>query len=136
MRIPMKPLFALILAVILPMRGFASATHCEAQEQGARTAPPVESALHDHGHYGHTPTPADAANGGLFLQAAEATHCRGGKGAAHAHGCGDCCGGGAALAAPRFTLPKAAAARIVRPPAWPPPALAIDRLDRPPRLPG
>ncbi len=120
----MKPLFALILAVILPMRGFASATHCEAQQHGAHTVHPVETTLR-----------ADAADRGLFPQAAEAAHCRDGRGAPHAHGCGDCCGGAAALAAPRFTLPKAAAVRIVRPPAWPPPALAIDRLDRPPRLP-
>ena len=34
MRIPMKPLLALLLAVLLPVRGFTSATHCEPRGQG------------------------------------------------------------------------------------------------------
>jgi hypothetical protein len=143
MRIPMKPLLALLLAVLLPMRGFTSATNCEppGQGHGAHASHGVETALL-----------SDTARKELSRQAAEAPHCadgrgphhadgRGphhadGQGPHHAHGCGDCCGGVAAvLAAPRFTVPRAAAALIVARLARPHPALDIDRLDRPPRLP-
>jgi uncharacterized low-complexity protein len=126
MRIPIKPLFALVLAVILPMRGFASAAHCEPPGQG--------HGAHSHGVPSALRT--DAARGDLSLQAAGEGHCAGGKSSPHAHACGDCCCGAAAvLTAPRFTVPRAAAALIARRLAWPHPALAIDRLDRPPRQP-
>jgi hypothetical protein len=112
MRIPMKPLFALLLAVLLPVRGFTFTTHCEPHGQGgdAHASRQAESAL-------QCPHHADD------------------KGASHTHGCGDCCGGAAVLNAPRFTMPRAAAALIVGRLARPHPALAIDRLDRPPRQP-
>jgi hypothetical protein len=126
MRIPIKPLFALVLAVILPMRGFASAAHCEPLGQG--------HGAHSHGVPSALRT--DAARGDLSLHAAEEGHCAGGKSSPHAHACTDCCCGAAAvLTAPRFSVPKAAAALIARRLAWPHPALAIDRLDRPPRQP-
>jgi hypothetical protein len=135
MRIPMKPLLALLLAVLLPMRGFTSATHCEppGQGHGAHASHGVEIALR-----------SETARNDLSPQAAEALHCvdgRGphhadGKGSSHAHSCGDCCGGTAAIpTAPRFGVPRAAAALIAGRLARPHPALAIDRLDRPPRQP-
>ena len=125
MRIPIKPLFALVLAVMLPMRGFASAAHCEPPGQGhGAHSHGVESALR-----------ADAARGDLSLQAADEGHCAGGGSSPHAHTCADCCGAAAVLIAARFIVPRAAAALIARPLAWPHPALAIDRLDRPPRQP-
>jgi hypothetical protein len=113
MRIPMKPLLALLLAVLLPMRGFTFTTHCEPHGQP-----------HD-AHASH-----QAAN------ALQCPHHADDKAASHAHACGDCCCGAAAvLTAPRFTVPRAAAASIVGRLARPHPALAIDRLDRPPRQP-
>jgi hypothetical protein len=135
MRIPMKPLLVLLLAVLLPMRGFTSATHCESpgQGHGAHASHGVESALR-----------SGTARNELSGQAAEAPHCADGRGAhradgngpSHAHGCGDCCGGVAAvLTAPRFTVPRAAAALIVGRLARPHLTLAVDRLDRPPRHP-
>jgi hypothetical protein len=126
MRIPIKPLFALVLAVILPMRAFASAAHCE----------PLGQVHGAHSHGVPSALRAEAARGDLSVQAAAKGHCADGKSSAHAHACGDCCGGVAALlTAPRFTVPRAAAALIARRLAWPHPALAIDRLDRPPRQP-
>jgi hypothetical protein len=159
MRIPMKPLLALLLAVLLPMRGFASATLCEppGQGHGADASHGVENTL-------RFDTPRNA----LSQSAAERPHCTDSQapqhadsrsphhadnrsphhadnqgphhahnqGPSHAHACGDCCGGVAAvLTAPRFTVPRAAAALIVGRLARPHPALAIDRLDRPPRQP-
>jgi hypothetical protein len=121
MRNPMKPLLALLLAVLLPMRGFTFTTHCEPHGHGddAYASHQAETAL-------QCPHHADDRG----------PHHADDKGASHAHGCGDCCGGaGAVFTAPPFTMPRAAAALIVGRLARPHPALAIDRLDRPPRQP-
>jgi hypothetical protein len=131
----LKPLLALLLAVLLPMRGFTFAAHCEPLGPGhdAHTSRQAESPLR-----------SGTERGELSPQASEAPHCVDGdsshhadsKAASHAHGCGDCCYGAAAvLTAPRFAVPRAAAASIVGRLARPHPALAIDRLDRPPRQP-
>jgi hypothetical protein len=113
MRIPMKPLLALLLAVLLPMRGFTFTTQCEPNGQ-----------------------PHDAHASHQAENALQCPHHADNKGASHAHGCGDCCGAAAAvLTAPRFTVPRAAAASIVGQLVRPHPALATDRLDRPPRQP-
>jgi hypothetical protein len=48
----MKPLVALILALILPMRGIASLNHCDAFAQAQATAPHCasgEASSHSHG---------------------------------------------------------------------------------------
>jgi hypothetical protein len=127
MRIPTKPLFALLLAVLLPMRGFVSAMHCEPSGQDSR-------AHASHGGIEAALRP-DIARDELSWHPAEAPHCADGKGPAHTHACGDCCGGVAAvLTAPRFMVPRAPADLIVGRLARPHPALAIERLDRPPRL--
>jgi hypothetical protein len=111
MRIPMKPFLALLLAVLLPMRGFTFTTHCEPSGQAAEAPHCVD---------GHPDS--------------DGPHHADGNVPCHAHGCGDCCGGVAAvLTAPRLTVPKTAVALIVGPLARAHPALAIDRLDRPPR---
>jgi hypothetical protein len=135
MRIPMKPLLALLLAVLLPMRGLTFTTHCEphGQSHDAHASHQAENAL-----------ASGTERDDLSRQAADPPHCvdgrsshpADGKAASHAHGCGDCCGAAAAvLTAPRFTVPRTAAASIVGRLARPHPALAIDRLDRPPRQP-
>jgi hypothetical protein len=171
MRIPMKPLLPLLLAVLLPLRGFTSATHCESPGQGHGAHPSygIETALR-----------SDTAHNDVPRQAAEAPHCADGrsphpaenkgphaadglvphqgddKGPHAADGLvphqgddkgphhtetkcpshGDCCGCVAAVfTAPRFTVPRAAAALIVGQLTRPHPPLSLDRLDRPPRLP-
>jgi hypothetical protein len=136
MRIPMKPLLALLLAVLMPMRGFTFATLCEPHGQGHNA---------HASHHAASALASGTERNDLSRQAAQAPHCaddgsphhaEGKAAASHVHGCGDCCGGVAAvLTAPRFTVPWAAAALIVGRLARPHPALAIDRLDRPPRQP-
>jgi hypothetical protein len=64
------------------------------------------------------------------------SHCAQSGGALHSHSCGDCCAVAAdALTPARHALPHAPAVVVPAPMIWPPPALTLDRLDRPPRLP-
>ncbi len=64
------------------------------------------------------------------LHAAHSVHCHE---SARAHGCGDCCGVAAiALAAP-LALSRPPVEQLCAPAAHRPPALDLDRLDRPPR---
>ncbi len=125
MRTQIKPLFALLLAVILPIRGFASAAHSEPLGRG--------QGAHSHGV--ETALRAETARADLSVPAAEAAHCADGKSSPHGHACGGdcCCGAAAVLTVPRFMVPRAAAALIAGRLARPHAALAIDRLDRPPR---
>jgi hypothetical protein len=98
---------ALLLAAILPLRAFAVA-HCEPAQSFAGAA-----SVHT-GHCAQAPL-----------------HARG----CSDHGCGDCCcmaAGTPVLA--RWDLPHAPASDISARLILPPPALAPDRLDRPPRL--
>ena len=96
--------FALLLAVMLPLQGFASASACG--PFGA--ASPSEHCAHAAHH---------AAGAGQHRE------------------CGTCCSVAAISltpslwAAPRLTSPK-----LFLPLVWSRPAVALDRLDRPPRF--
>jgi hypothetical protein len=110
MRSPWKPLLALLLVLILPMRGFAAAAHCD--------APELDRGVH------------------LSQTAGSDTHCAGQHAAGHSHPCGDCCSVTAVVAAPlRLAVPRVPAAELAQRLAWLHPSLTVDRLDRPPRLP-
>jgi hypothetical protein len=129
MRTSKKPLLALLLAALLPMRGFTFATHCEPHGpgQGAQALHCVD---------GPKAHPTDHEDPQRPVDDKGAAHADSKGGGAHAHGCGDCCYGAAAvLTTPRFAVPRAAAVLVVGRLARPHLALSNDRLDRPPRQP-
>lgn len=104
---PLKLVLALLLTLILPLKGFASA-HCE--------APAAEHSAH-------------------FSHGGASSHCHDGGAGVHLHGCGDCCGVAAITVALSCIVPRLAPVDIPARATRPPPAVDLDRLDRPPRLP-
>ena len=131
MRTPKKPLLALLLAVLLPMQGFTFATHCASHGGHGDLARQDAETMHCADGWGSSYADNDGPRHAHDKGASHAD-----KGASHARGCGDCCGAPAAMSiTPRFPVPRAAAVLIVGRLARPHPALAIDRLDRPPRQP-
>ena len=124
MRIPVKPLLALMLAMVLPLRGFASAALCEAH--GAARGLHASSA--------HAAAISDSAGSAPGRTADSGRHCASG-GAPPQHGCGDCCCVAAVALTPiRFEIQRAPVTHVAQRPAWLRPTLTVDRLDRPPRL--
>jgi hypothetical protein len=96
--------FALLAAVMLPLQGFASAFGC-----------------------------------GPFAAAVSSEHCN--HAAEHAagtsqhHDCGTCCSVAALSAAPLlWAAPRLTSPKLFLPLFWSPPAVVLDRLDRPPRF--
>jgi hypothetical protein len=98
---------ALLLALIMPLQGFASAWSCEALG------------------------PAPAAGHATALQ-----HCAHDAGAAQLHHhCGTCCCAAAISVMPMVWLPpRPANSSALLPVRSSPPAIVLDRLDRPPRF--
>ena len=71
---------------------------------------------------------------GAVASAATQSHCAGAP-AVHHHNCDNCCCGAAMmLASAEFIAPPPAAPGIAEAALWPAPAVALDRLDRPPRF--
>jgi hypothetical protein len=106
----MKPLrtrmleFALLVAVMLPLQGFASASGC-----------------------------------GPFAAIASTEHCNHAAkhpaGTGQLHDCGTCCSVAALSAAPLlWAAPRLTSPKRFLPLFWSPPAVVLDRLDRPPRF--
>lgn len=95
--------FVLLLALILPLQNFASAWSCSAQHSGAAAA---------HHHC------ADDS---------------GKSGAEQQHHCGTCCAAAVALVPFTWTAPRSGSPEASLPSHRPPPQVALDRLDRPPR---
>jgi hypothetical protein len=95
---------ALLLALILPLQGFAAAWSCSAHDTG-------ESAARHH-------CPNDSGK----PQSGEPHH----------H-CGTCCAAAIALVPFSWTPPRSANPEASLPSHRPPPTVALDRLDRPPR---
>jgi hypothetical protein len=94
----------LLLALILPLQGFAAAWSCSAHATG-------ESGAHHH-------CPNDSGK----LQGGE-----------QHHHCGMCCAAAIALVPFSWTAPRSVSPEASLPPHSPPPKVALDRLDRPPR---
>jgi hypothetical protein len=100
---------ALLLALILPLQAFAAVSGCS---QLGVTQLGVE---------------VNAVSGAD-------THCAHGAAAAQHHNCGSCCCVAAIAGTPlRWIAPASAAPKFSMPLIVPPPAVALDRLDRPPR---
>ena len=95
----------LLLALILPLQTFAAAWSCSAHDTGAAVA---------HHHC-----------------ADDSGKTRGG-GEPHHH-CGTCCAAAIAPMPLGWSAPRAAISEASLPPRQPPPQVALDRLDRPPR---
>lgn len=95
----------LLLALILPLQSFAAAWNCSAHHTGA-------AAAHHHcaNHSGKTQ----------------------GGGEPHHH-CGTCCAAAIAPVPFRWTAPRPENSEASQPSRQPPPKIALDRLDRPPR---
>jgi hypothetical protein len=91
---------ALLLALILPLQGFAVAWSCAAPET-------VEMSQH---------------------------HCGQADGASVHHHCGTCCAAAIAATATVWATPPATITRLSLPSFRSLPAIALDRLDRPPRI--
>jgi hypothetical protein len=125
----MKPLLALVLTLILPLRAFASVGHCEVRG-------PVHG-LHACAH-GAALSHADGAalshaDGAAVVEPDAGRHS---PDTLAQHGCGDCCGAAAVTMTPiRFDVSSPPAAEVAERLARLQPTLTIDRLDRPPRLP-
>jgi hypothetical protein len=95
----------LLLTLILPLQSFAAAWSCSAHDTG------LAAAQH------HCANDSGQPQGG---------------GEQHHH-CGTCCAAAIALMPFRWTAPRAARSEISLPLHRPPPKVALDRLDRPPR---
>ena len=96
--------FVLLLALILPLQNLASAWSCSAHETGAAAAQ----------HH--------CANDSGRPQSGE-----------QQHHCGTCCAAAIALVPFSWTAPRSASPEAFLPSHRPPPKVALDRLDRPPR---
>jgi hypothetical protein len=109
--------FALLLILLLPLQGYAAMPSCG---QLDHTKSSAENSL-------AAPLPA--------LQHTMQHHCTRGSTAMHHHGCGNCCCGAAiALLAAHWIAPLMAAPGIFAAVLGSPPAVTLDRLDRPPRF--
>jgi len=102
---------ALLLALIMPLQGFATAWSCSSRDAAAATAPAPAAA--------RTAAPQQCAHAGAARQ--------------HHH-CGTCCCAAAMAVSPTLWI----APRPANPSAplslrLSPPAIILDRLDRPPR---
>jgi len=107
---------ALLLALIMPLQGFASAWSCgsrdAAQAAAAATAPAAAQAA------APVAAPQQCAHTGAAQQ--------------HHH-CGTCCCAAAIAVVPALWVPPRSANLGALLPARSPPAIVLDRLDRPPR---
>jgi hypothetical protein len=95
----------LLLALIMPLQGFASAWSCGSRDAAPAAAPAA--------------APQQCAHTGAAQQ--------------HHH-CGSCCCAAAIAVAPPLWVPPRSASPGALLPARSPPAIVLDRLDRPPRL--
>jgi len=104
---------ALLLVLMLPLQGFASAVSCAAFDAAADAAasPPTT-----------TSTASTAAD----------QHCAHGAAAQH-HGCGSCCSAAIVVTSFHWAPPQSRRPQVSMPMHFHPPKLALDRLDRPPR---
>jgi hypothetical protein len=109
--------FALLLTLMLPLQGYAAMPSCGQLDHRDSSA---EKSL-------AAPVPA--------LQHSMQHHCARGSAAIHPHGCGNCCCGAAiALMAAHWIAPLMTAPGISGAVLGSPPAVTLDRLDRPPRF--
>jgi hypothetical protein len=99
-------MLVLLLALMLPLQTFASVWSCGAQDS-------VSAAAHHH-----------CANGPGTPQGGVEQH----------HHCGTCCAAAIAPMPFRWTPPRTASSEASLPLQGSPPKVALDRLDRPPRL--
>jgi len=112
----LKVAIALLFASILALQGTVAMSSCAQLEAGnavAQSAPAdgTHHCVHDSGE----------------------SHRRG-AGASHQHGCAaHCCGALVASTQTLWVAPRSTAADISAAVTWPSPAVALDRLDRPPR---
>jgi hypothetical protein len=103
--------FALLFALMLPLQGYAAMPICGQHDHAAQE--PAHTAAH------HSAAP----------------HCAREPAAIHHSGCGDCCCAVAIALSPiNWAAPRLAAPQISNTLIWSAPAVALDRLDRPPRL--
>jgi hypothetical protein len=101
---------ALLLALIMPLQGFASAWSCGSRGAAPAAAPAAASAA----------APQQCAHAGAAQQ--------------H-HRCGTCCCAAAIAVMPLLWIaPRPANPSALLPVRLSPPAIILDRLDRPPRL--
>jgi hypothetical protein len=105
LRIPSMT-FVLLLAVILPLQSFASARICGPHDFGGAAA-----------HYHCADDSGKPQTGGD-----------------QHHHCGTCCAAAIAWAPFHWTPPRSLSSQASLPLYVPPPRIALDRLDRPPRL--
>jgi hypothetical protein len=96
----------LMLALILPLQSFASAWSCSSHELGGNAAQ----------HH--------CADDSGKLQTGGEQH----------HHCGTCCAAAIAWVPFRWIPPRSVSSEASVPLYGPPPRIALDRLDRPPRL--
>ncbi len=116
--------FALLLALMLPLQSYAAASACAQLEQASAGADLGDSTIH-HANLGVPSAESPPAS----------PHCAHETGAMHRHGCGSCCCGTAiALIPVRWLPPRSAAPDLPQPLAGISPTVALDRLDRPPRI--
>jgi hypothetical protein len=105
----------LLLALILPLQGYAAMPACGQPD-------PANSS-------------ADSATAAAATATASQAHCTRGPAATHHHSCGNCCCGNAiALTSVHRIAPLLTAPAIAMAVLGSPPEITLDRLDRPPRF--
>jgi len=116
-----KPKLALLLAMILPLQGFAAAWSCPAPSA-------AEAARH---HCDDGTGAADHQTGAADHQTGAADHQ---TGTTLHHSCGTCCSAAVAVMSASWVAPRSTSPYLSLPSSWSLPAVALDRLDRPPRF--
>jgi hypothetical protein len=106
---------ALLLALIMPLQGFASAWNCGSGDAASATAPAAALAAAPAAAQQHCPQET--------------------SGAQQHHHCGtSCCAAAIAVSPKLWIAPRPANPIGLLQLRLPPPAIILDRLDRPPRL--
>jgi hypothetical protein len=109
--------FALLLALLLPLQGYAAMPACAPHDRANAGAAGMTASAHPHCEHGTITVDlhADTGHGRIG-------HCDNG-----------CCGVAIAAASARWTAPLLIAPAISHVILWFPPTVTLDRLDRPPR---
>jgi hypothetical protein len=109
--------FALLLALLLPLQGYAAMPACGQHDQAHSGVAGMTASAHHHCEHGTTAGDLHAHTG--HAHNGHCDHC--------------CCGLAIAASSDRWIAPRLAAPEISHVNLWFPPTVTLDRLDRPPR---
>jgi hypothetical protein len=111
--------FAMLLALMLPLQGYAAMPACAQHDQANSGVAGMTASPTAHQHCERGTTAGDHHDGNSH------------RGNGHCDNC--CCGVAIAATSARWIAPLLSAPEISHVILWFPPAVTLDRLDRPPR---